>query len=55
VTVVSGRHDHVVPLTNATFLVDRLPHGRSVVLDAGHFVWEEAPDQYASAVLETLN
>lgn len=55
VTVVSGRHDHVVPLANATFLVDRLPHGRSVVLDAGHFVWEEVPDQYASAVLEALH
>jgi hypothetical protein len=48
VTVLSGRHDHVVPLTNATFLVNRLPHGRSVVLDAGHFVWEEAPEQYVA-------
>jgi pimeloyl-ACP methyl ester carboxylesterase len=52
VTVVTGRHDHVVPLGNATFVTDRVPNGRSVVLDAGHFLWEEVPDQYAAAVLE---
>ena len=54
VTVVSGRHDHVVPLTNATYVTDRAPHARSIVLDAGHFLWEEVPDQYAAAVLDTI-
>jgi pimeloyl-ACP methyl ester carboxylesterase len=54
VTIVSGQSDRVVPLANATYLLDRLPHARSVVLDAGHFVWEEATDQYASAVLRAL-
>ena len=52
VTVVSGRHDHVVPLANADFIADRVPNGRSVVLDAGHFLWEEVPDLYAAAVLD---
>jgi pimeloyl-ACP methyl ester carboxylesterase len=54
VTVVSGRHDHVVPLANADFIADRVPDGRSVVLDAGHFLWEEVPDQYAAAVLDAV-
>lgn len=54
VTVVSGRNDHVVPLANADFVVERVPAGRSVVLDAGHFLWEEVPDQYAAAVLDAV-
>ena len=55
VTVVSGRHDHVVPLANADFVVDRVPDARTVVLDAGHFLWEEVPDQYAAAVLDAID
>ena len=31
-----------------------LPNSRIVLLDAGHFVWEEARAQYAAAVLESL-
>jgi pimeloyl-ACP methyl ester carboxylesterase len=55
VTVVTGRHDHVVPPANAHFVADRVPNGRAVVLDAGHFLWEEVPDQYAAAVLEAID
>ena len=54
VTVVSGLRDHVVPLANATYVAERVPDGRSVVLDAGHFLWEEVPDQYAAAVLDVI-
>ena len=54
VTVVAGRHDHVVPLANADFVVDRVPHARAVVLDAGHFLWEEVPEEYAATVLEAI-
>jgi pimeloyl-ACP methyl ester carboxylesterase len=54
VTVVSGMRDRVVPLANATYVADRVPEGRSVVLDAGHFLWEEVPDQYAEAVLDAV-
>jgi pimeloyl-ACP methyl ester carboxylesterase len=25
-----------------------------VIIDAGHFVWEEAPAEYASAVLDSI-
>jgi pimeloyl-ACP methyl ester carboxylesterase len=55
VTIVNGRHDPVVPLVNAEFLHERLPSSRLAVIDAGHFVWEEAPDEYASIVLDSLD
>jgi pimeloyl-ACP methyl ester carboxylesterase len=54
VTIINGRHDRVVPLANAEFLDQRLPASRLVIIDAGHFVWEEAPAQYASAVLDSI-
>jgi pimeloyl-ACP methyl ester carboxylesterase len=54
VTIINGLHDRVVPLANAEFLDARLPNSRVVVIDAGHFVWEEAPDEYAAAVLQAI-
>jgi pimeloyl-ACP methyl ester carboxylesterase len=54
ITIINGRHDRVVPLANAEFLDQRLPVSRLVIIDAGHFVWEEEPAQYASAVLDSI-
>jgi len=54
VTLVNGRYDRVVPLANAEFLADRLPNSRLAVIDAGHFVWEEAPAEYASVILDSI-
>lgn len=54
VTLVNGRHDRVVPLANIEFLDARLPNSNMVVIDAGHFVWEEAPEAYAAAVLAAI-
>jgi alpha/beta hydrolase fold len=54
VTIINGRHDRVIPLANAKFLDQRLPASRLVIIDAGHFVWEEEPAQYASAVLDSI-
>ncbi|HXZ77837.1 MAG TPA: alpha/beta hydrolase [Streptosporangiaceae bacterium] len=54
VTIINGRHDRVVPVENAEFLDERLPDSRVVLIDAGHFVWEEAPTEYASFILESL-
>jgi pimeloyl-ACP methyl ester carboxylesterase len=54
VTVVTGRNDRVVPPANATYVADRAPRARIVLLDAGHFLWEEVPRQYADAVLSAL-
>jgi pimeloyl-ACP methyl ester carboxylesterase len=54
VTLINGRNDPVVPLANAEFLDERLPNSRLVIIDAGHFVWEEAPAEYASAILDSI-
>jgi pimeloyl-ACP methyl ester carboxylesterase len=54
VTIINGRTDRVVPLSNAEFLDSRLPDSRVVVIDAGHFVWEEAPAEYAAAIIESI-
>jgi pimeloyl-ACP methyl ester carboxylesterase len=55
VTLVNGRHDRVVPLANAEFLDERLPSSRLRIIDAGHFVWEEAPAEYAEIVLDSIS
>ena len=52
VTIIAGTRDRVVPLANAEFLDDRLPNSRLVTVDAGHFVWEEAPGEYASIIAD---
>ena len=55
VTIINGRHDKVVPLSNAEFLHDRLPNSRLAVIDAGHFVWEERPDEYAATIIDAIS
>jgi pimeloyl-ACP methyl ester carboxylesterase len=54
VTIINGRHDRVVPVANAEFLDQRLPNSRVALIDAGHFVWEEAPAEYAAIVLNAI-
>src|SRR4051812_12626410 len=54
VTIINGRNDRVVPVANAEFLDERLPTSRVALIDAGHFVWEEAPTEYASIVIESI-
>jgi pimeloyl-ACP methyl ester carboxylesterase len=52
VQIIAGGRDRVVPLVNAEFLAERLPHSTLTMVDAGHFVWEEAPGEYASIVTD---
>ena len=54
VAVINGRNDPVGLVANAEFLHARLPDSRVVIIDAGHFIWEEEPAQYAAAVLESI-
>jgi pimeloyl-ACP methyl ester carboxylesterase len=54
VTIINGSHDRVVPVTNAEFLHERLPNSHLDIIDAGHFVWEEAPAEYASIILASI-
>ncbi len=50
VQIIAGRQDPAVPPVNAEFLHDRLPHSKLDIIDAGHFTWEDAADQYAALV-----
>jgi pimeloyl-ACP methyl ester carboxylesterase len=50
VQIISGRRDAVVPLVNAEYLHERLPHSELHIVDAGHFIWEDAADEYAAVV-----
>ena len=43
-----------VPVANAEFLDERLPNSRVAVIDAGHFVCEEAPAEYVSHILRSI-
>ena len=54
VQIIAGGRDRVVPMVNAEFLAERLPHSTLTMVDAGHFVWEEAPGEYASIVTEWI-
>jgi pimeloyl-ACP methyl ester carboxylesterase len=54
VTIINGRHDRVVPLANAEFLDARLPNSQVVIIDGGHFIWEEAPTEYASSIVQSI-
>jgi pimeloyl-ACP methyl ester carboxylesterase len=50
VRIIAGARDVSVPLVNAEFLHQRLRHSRLDIIDAGHFTWEDAPDEYAALV-----
>jgi pimeloyl-ACP methyl ester carboxylesterase len=51
VNIINGKRDPVVPPVNAEFLHERLPRSKLDLIDAGHFIWEDAADQYAGLVL----
>ena len=55
VTIVNGRHDRVVPVANAEFLDERLPNSRIVLIECGHFIWEEAPAEYGAVILDSIS
>jgi pimeloyl-ACP methyl ester carboxylesterase len=50
VQIIAGRRDQAVPPVNAEFLHGRLPTSKLDIIDAGHFTWEDAPDEYAALV-----
>lgn len=55
VQIVCGRDDNLVPKVNAEFLHERLPNSRMNLLPAGHFAWEEVPDQYGDTLVYWLS
>ena len=50
VLIINGERDPVVPPVNAEYLHARLPRSKLELLDAKHFIWEDAADQYATLV-----
>jgi pimeloyl-ACP methyl ester carboxylesterase len=46
VQIIAGRHDALVPPSNAEFLHARLPHSKLDILETGHFTWEDDADDY---------
>ena len=55
VKIINSDHDPMVPLSNATYLTERLPRCELTVLDAGHFAWEDKADAYGDAALAWLD
>ncbi|MFF4902705.1 alpha/beta fold hydrolase [Streptomyces sp. NPDC001068] len=52
VQIINGLKDPVVPVANAEYLHERLPGSRLDIIDGGHFIWEEAADEYAGIVTD---
>jgi pimeloyl-ACP methyl ester carboxylesterase len=50
VQIIAGARDPVVPPVNATYLHERLPKSKLDFIDASHFIWEDAADEYAALV-----
>jgi pimeloyl-ACP methyl ester carboxylesterase len=50
VQIIAGARDPAVPPVNAEYLHDRLPTSKLDIVDAGHFTWEDAADEYAALV-----
>ncbi len=55
VQIIAGGHDPAVPPRNAEFLDERLPRTELHIVDAGHFTWEDAADEYARLVVDWWN
>ena len=50
VQIIGGLWDWAVPPSNHRYLDRRLPNSKLDLIDAGHFNWEDAPDEYAALV-----
>ncbi len=46
VQLIAGRHDALVPPSNAEFLHERLAYSKLDILETGHFTWEDGADDY---------
>ena len=53
--IVAGRDDDLVPWSNNQYLDDHLPNSEIHPLDAGHFAWEQAAEEYGRLVAEWVS
>src|SRR6185503_5148765 len=53
--IIAGREDDLVPWSNNQYLDDLLPNSEIHPLDAGHFAWEQAAEEYGSLVVDWVS
>jgi pimeloyl-ACP methyl ester carboxylesterase len=53
--IVAGRDDDLVPSSNNQYLHDLLPNSEIHPLDAGHFAWEQAAEEYGYLVVDWVS
>ena len=53
--IVAGRNDELVPWSNNQYLGQLLPNSEIHPLDAGHFAWEQAAEEYGRLVAEWVS
>jgi pimeloyl-ACP methyl ester carboxylesterase len=53
--IVAGRDDDLVPWSNNQYLHDLLRNSEIHPLDAGHFAWEQAAEEYGRLVVDWVS
>ena len=53
--IIAGRNDDLVPWSNNQYLDDLLPNSEIHPLDAGHFAWEQASEEYGGLVADWVS
>ena len=53
--IVAGRRDDLVPWSNNEYLDELLPNSEIHPIDAGHFAWEQASDEYGRLVADWVS
>jgi len=53
--ILAGRDDDLVPWSNNQYLHALLPNSEIHPLDAGHFAWEQAAEEYAGLVADWVS
>ena len=53
--ILAGRDDDLVPWSNNQYLHDLLPNSEIHPLDARHFAWEQAAEEYSMLVADWVN
>jgi pimeloyl-ACP methyl ester carboxylesterase len=53
--IVAGRNDELVPWSNNQFLAEVLPRSEIHALDAGHYAWEEASEDYGRLLVDWIS
>src|SRR2546430_745756 len=50
--IIAGRDDDLVPWSNNEYLANLLPNSEIHLLDAGHFAWEQASEDYGRLIVD---